>query len=146
MTDRGVKNGPLDAGPDGVAQQVIEHATSPRNAGSLPDADGYASLTRECGDDMQVWLKVEDSRIVRATFWTHGCVQMIAAGSVTTELATGRSLFEALGIDAERISERLGGLGEAEHCADLASETLKAAIRDCLSIQREPWKKAYRRK
>ena len=40
----------------------------------------------------------------------------------------------------------LGGLPEeSQHCALLAANTLKAAIRDYLAIQREPWKKAYRR-
>jgi NifU-like protein involved in Fe-S cluster formation len=33
----------------------------------------------------------------------------------------------------------------SEHCALLASNALKAAIRDYVAMKREPWKKAYRR-
>jgi NifU-like protein involved in Fe-S cluster formation len=38
----------------------------------------------------------------------------------------------------------LGGLPEeSEHCALLAADALKEAIKDYLVIEREPWKKAY---
>jgi len=53
--------------------------------------------------------------------------------------------------EAQRISQHdvlaaLGGLPEeSEHCALLAANTLKEAIRDYLGMKREPWKRAYRR-
>jgi nitrogen fixation NifU-like protein len=48
-------------------------------------------------------------------------------------------------IDQEKVLNTLGGLPEdSEHCALLAADTLKAAIRDYLAMKREPWKKAYR--
>jgi NifU-like protein involved in Fe-S cluster formation len=40
----------------------------------------------------------------------------------------------------------LGGLPEeSQHCALLATDTLKEAIRDYLAMSKEPWKKAYRK-
>ncbi|MBC7346509.1 MAG: iron-sulfur cluster assembly scaffold protein [Clostridia bacterium] len=127
-------------------EKVIDHAMNPRNVGSLPEADGYASVTGPCGDTMQIWLRLEGERIREATFWTDGCGTTIAAGSMVTELATGKTLAEALRIGQEEVLEALGGLpDESKHCALLAANTLKEAIRDYLAVAKDPWKKAYRK-
>jgi nitrogen fixation NifU-like protein len=132
---------------DGYTETVINHALRPRNVGSIPDADGYASVTGPCGDTMQVWLTVKDNRIAQATFWTDGCGTTIAAGSMATELAIGKAVPEALRLRQEDILNALGGLPEESiHCALLAANTLREAIRDYLAVQREPWKKAYRKR
>jgi len=53
--------------------------------------------------------------------------------------------------EAQRISQHdvlaaLGGLPEeSEHCALLAADTLKVAIKDYLVCKNEPWKRAYHR-
>lgn len=127
-------------------EKVIDHAMNPRNVGSLPEADGYASVTGPCGDTMQIWLRLEGERIREATFWTDGCGTTIAAGSMVTELATGKTLAEALRIGQEEVLEALGGLpDESKHCALLAANTLKEAIRDYLAVAKDPWKKVYRK-
>jgi nitrogen fixation NifU-like protein len=125
---------------------VIDHATNPRNAGSMDDADAYASVLGPCGDNMEVWLKVRDDHIKQITFWTDGCGATIACGSMATELAMGKTLGEALAISAEIIIRSLGGLpGNHIHCAGLASLTLKKAIIEYMNLQEEPWKKAYKK-
>lgn len=125
---------------------VIDHATNPRNAGSMDDADAYASVLGSCGDNMEMWLKARDGRVKDVTFWTDGCGATIACGSIATELAKDKTLGEALAISAEIIFRSLGGLPENHiHCAGLASLTLKKAIIEYLNFQREPWKKAYRK-
>ena len=63
-----------------------------------------------------------------------------------TEMAKSRNISVALRICAQDVLEALGGLPEeSQHCAILAANTLKAAIRDYITMQREPWKKAYRK-
>ncbi|MGW8256801.1 MAG: iron-sulfur cluster assembly scaffold protein, partial [Thermoguttaceae bacterium] len=53
----------------------------------------------------------------------------VAAGSMATELALGKPLEEAVKIEQTDILTSLCGLPkESEHCALLASNTLKAAI------------------
>ncbi|OGO05195.1 MAG: hypothetical protein A2Y91_00700 [Chloroflexi bacterium RBG_13_54_8] len=117
---------------------------NPRNAGSIPDADAHASVLGPCGDNMEIWLKVRDGQVTEATFWTDGCGATIACGSMATELAKGKTLGEALAINAEVIAVKLGGLPDEHiHCAGLASLTLKKAIIEYMNLQREPWKKAY---
>ena len=128
------------------SEQVIDHAMNPRNVGSMPDADGFAAVTGPCGDTMEIWLKVSNGRISNATFWTDGCGTTIAAGSMVTELAKGQSIAEAQRITQKHILDILGGLpDESVHCALLAANTLRGAIRDYLTVRNEPWKRAYRR-
>jgi NifU-like protein involved in Fe-S cluster formation len=63
-----------------------------------------------------------------------------------TELAKGKSITVAIRICQQDILKALGGLPEeSQHCALLAASTLKAAIRDCIAMQKEPWEKAYRK-
>ncbi|MFC1990040.1 iron-sulfur cluster assembly scaffold protein [Chloroflexota bacterium] len=125
---------------------VTDHATNPRNAGSMDDADAYTSVLGPCGDNMEMWLKARDGIVKDITFWTDGCGATIACGSMATELAKGKTLGEALAINAEVIATNLGGLPDDHaHCARLASSTLKKAIIEYMNLQKEPWKRAYRR-
>ena len=118
---------------------------NPRNLGDIKNADGFARVTGPCGDTMEIWLKADDDTVKKATFITDGCGPSIASGSMVTEMARGKSIGEAYKIIKKDVLEAMGGLPEeSEHCALLAANTLKAAIRDYMAMKREPWKKAYR--
>jgi len=128
------------------SETTIDRFMNPRNLGELEDADGFGRVTGSCGDTMEIWLKVKDGTIAQATFLTDGCGTSIASGSMTTEMAKGRTLAEARKISQENILNALGGLPqESQHCALLAANTLKEAIKDYLAMKREPWKKDYRK-
>jgi nitrogen fixation NifU-like protein len=130
----------------GYSQIVIDHAQNPKNVGSIQDADGFASVTGSCGDTMEIWLKVKHDTIAKASFLTDGCGTTIAAGSMVTEMAKGRSLSLAQKINQQDVLEALGGLPEEnQHCALLAANTLKEAIRDYLAMKKESWKRVYRK-
>ena len=125
---------------------VIDHAMNPRNVGDIKDSDGFARVTGPCGDTMEIWLKVKNGSICESTFYTDGCGTSIASGSMVTEMAKGKSIPEAMKITQNDVLRALGGLPEeSEHCALLAENTLRAAISDCMAMQRAPWKKAYRK-
>ena len=127
------------------SETTTDHVLRPRNVGSLNNPDGYASLHSNCGENMQIWLKLRDNRIDEIGYWTDGCAATIAAGSMVTELVKRKTVNEALTISARELADALEDLPEGNfHCADLAVNTLKATLRDCLAMQREPWKKAYR--
>ena len=127
-------------------ETVVEHNLNPRNLGSFPDADGYAQITGPCGDTMEMWLKIDGNIIVKAGFTTDGCGTTIASGSMVTEMAKGKSVGKAQKISQQDVLDALGRLpDEGKHCALLAANTLKEAIRDYLAMKKEPWKKAYRR-
>jgi len=128
------------------SETVIEHAARPRNAEPLASPDGYAVITGPCGDTMQIWLRIRGDVITAATFTTDGCGPSIASGSVATEMVAGKSIAAALRISQQDILETLGGLpDDSRHCALLAANTLKAAIRDYLAFKNEPWKRAYKK-
>ena len=128
------------------SETTIDHFINPRNLGDMENADGFGRVAGSCGDTMEIWLKVKNGTIASATFMTDGCGTSIASGSIVTELAKGRSVNEARKISQQDVLGALGGLPEeSKHCALLAADTLKEAIRDYLVMEREPWKKAYRK-
>jgi nitrogen fixation NifU-like protein len=88
---------------------------------------------------------MKDGRVANASFWTDGCGPSIASGSMVTELAKGKSVHEAQRITQQDVLDGLGGLPEeSRHCALLAANTLREAIKDYLAFKNEPWKRAYR--
>jgi len=128
------------------SEKVIDHFLNPRNLGELEDADGFGKVTGPSGDTMQICLRVKDGKITDATFMTDGCGITIACGSMTTELAKGKVVTEALRITQDDILNNLDGLPESDiHCSLLAANTLKEALRDYVSLRKEPWKRVYRR-
>lgn len=131
----------------GYSEIVIDHARNPRNVGTLANADGHAVITpHDCRDTLEIWLRVKNDIIQEATFWTDGCAATVAALSITTELARGKKVIEAFKITSKNILDALGGLPEGNiHNAELAANTLKAAIKSYLTVKDQPWKKLYRK-
>ncbi len=128
------------------SETAIDHSMNPRNVGGMEDADGFAKVTGSCGDTMELWLKVKNGTVADASFMTDGCGTSIASGSMVTEMAKGKSISELRKISQQDVLSALGGLpDESEHCALLAANTLKEAIRDYLAMEKEPWKRAYRK-
>lgn len=86
------------------SQKVIEHVTSPKNVGRMLDADGIGIIGEpDCGDNCMIFIKVHDEIIHDISFLIFGCGAAIASGSITTVLAKGKSLQEALQITEEDI-------------------------------------------
>jgi nitrogen fixation NifU-like protein len=95
---------------------------------------------------MEIWLNVKNGAIAQAAFWSDGCGTTIAAGSMVTELAKGKTIAGASRISQKDVLDALGGLPEESvHCALLAANTLREAIKDYLAYKKEPWKRAYRK-
>ena len=128
------------------SETVIDHAMNPRNLGDMEDADGFGRVTGPCGDTMEIWLRAKNGGLTDATFLTDGCGTSLASGSMVTEMAKGKEITEALKISQQDVLTALGGLPEeSQHCALLAANTLKEAIRNYHSMKKEAWKKAYRK-
>jgi nitrogen fixation NifU-like protein len=112
----------------------MEHFRNPRNMGEIPDADGVGTVGNPvCGDLMSIYIKVKDNRIEDIKFKTFGCGAAIATSSMTTELAKGKTLDEAMKITRSDVADNLGGLPPIKmHCSNLAADGLHAAIQDYL--------------
>jgi nitrogen fixation NifU-like protein len=128
------------------SEKTIDHFLNPRNLDEIPAPDGFARVTGPCGDTMEICLKVRDGKVTNASFWTDGCGPSIASGSMVTEMAKRMNIGEAQSISQHDVLAALDGLPEeSEHCALLAANTLKEAIKNYLALKREPWKRAYQR-
>lgn len=115
---------------ESFSDKVIEHFMCPRNVGSMPDADAIGSCGDPgCGDSLTLYIKVKDNMITDISFLVFGCVAAIASSSMTTELAKGKTLEEALRITDNDIADALDGLPENKiHCSVLGATALKNAI------------------
>lgn len=114
------------------SQKVIEHFQSPQNVGEIKDADGVGTVGNpSCGDIMKMYIKVENNVIVDIKFQTFGCGAAIATSSITTEMAKGKTIDEAIKLTRNDVADALGGLPPIKmHCSNLATDALAAAIED----------------
>ncbi len=114
------------------SEKVMEHFKKPQNMGEIPDADGVGTVGNPtCGDLMTMYIKVKENRIKDVKFKTYGCGAAIATSSMTTELAKGKTLDEAMQISRASVADSLGGLPPVKmHCSNLAADALHAAIED----------------
>lgn len=126
------------------SEKVLDRCFNPRNWGMMENPQGLGKVNRICGDGMEIMLRIKNGKILDAKFFTEGCGPMLAAGSMVTELASGKTILEAFTITPEVINKALDGLPkESEHCADTAAEALKEALLNYLAFKKEPWKRAY---
>lgn len=114
--------------------KVIEHFMSPHNVGSMVEYDGKGTYGHPgCGDSLTIYIKVKDNIIEDISFLVFGCTASIAASSVTTVLAKGKTIKEALEIKEEDIVDALDGLPKNKlHCSNLGAQALRNAIQDYL--------------
>jgi nitrogen fixation NifU-like protein len=115
-------------------EQVIDHFMNPRNVGELSEeeTDGYGLVgDPSCGDQMKLWISVQDGRIEKIAFKSYGCPGAIATSSMLTDLAKGKTIEEAKCITDDDVVEALGGIPERKkHCSLLGILALQAAITD----------------
>ena len=128
---------------------LLEHNNRPRNFRKLEDAnrqaDGYNPL---CGDQITLYLKVEDDVIADVAFQGVGCAISRASASILTQTVKGQTVNRAEEIldgfhslitdpDADVDYDMLGDLEVLSgvsafptriKCAVLAGHTLNAAI------------------
>jgi nitrogen fixation NifU-like protein len=124
------------------SEKTIDHFLNPRNLGQIPIPNGFARIAGARGETMEVYLEVKDGKVMNASFWTDGCGCSVASGSIVTELAKGKGISEAEKITQQDVLEALDGLPDDDlHCALLATNALKEAIRDYLVLRKEPGKR-----
>lgn len=116
------------------SETVKDHFLNPRNflmgdeKSFKYDAVGQVG-NPICGDQMRMYIKVKDDHITDIRWKTYGCASAIASTSALSELAKGKTLDDALKIDAKAIDDYLGNLPKHKfHCSILGHDALKNAI------------------
>lgn len=95
-------------------EMVVEHKRAPRHFGTLPapshEARGH---NPQCGDDIEVQLRLEDGRVADIAFHGQGCAICIASASMMTEAVLGRDIETARALQ-QRFRAVLTGQAEPE--------------------------------
>jgi nitrogen fixation NifU-like protein len=119
------------------SKEVMKNFMNPKNLGEIKNPDGIGKVGNPtCGDMMWLYIKVgknnKGEEIIKdVKFKTFGCAAAIATSSMITQLAKGKTLKEAEKITRNDVAESLKGLPPIKmHCSNLASDALKAAIKD----------------
>jgi nitrogen fixation NifU-like protein len=107
---------------------TIDHFQHPRNIGRMQDADAFGRIDDAATDTMvSLYVKFEETVVVRATFRTFGCSACIAASSIATELLVGRNRQQP--ITSAELDAALGGLpADKRYCTDLVAEAAGRAL------------------
>ncbi|MFZ5572650.1 MAG: iron-sulfur cluster assembly scaffold protein [Thermodesulfobacteriota bacterium] len=112
----------------------------------IENPDGYGKRTGDCGDTIEMFLKVQHNRIQAIGFRVEGCMNTNACSNTVAHLAEGKTIEEAWEISPETVVEYLETLPPNEiHCAELAVGAFYLALADCRENLKAPWKKAYKR-
>jgi len=116
---------------DTYSNKAIKLFLRPKNFKKIQSPSGFARITGPCGDTMEIYFVVKNGKITRASFWTDGCESAIASGGMVVEMAKGMSIEEAGKIIQKDILNAMEGLPkETLHCALLAANTLKEAVKN----------------
>ena len=136
---------------------ILDHNKSPRNFGTIEDADRTADGHNPlCGDQLRVYLVLDGETVQDIKFEGSGCAISKASASLMTEAVKGKTVGEAealfkgfhdlmTGDPAVRAQAgaELGKLAVFEgvrefpvrvKCATLSWHTLEAAIRSQASV------------
>lgn len=111
-------------------ETVLDHFANPRNAGKMqhPDAVGETGNPAD-GDRIIIYLRIQANHLQEVRFQTYGCAAAIAASSMLTVLATGKTIAEARQITNEDVAQALGGLPPQKHdCSNIAADALQDAL------------------
>lgn len=126
----------FDEAKEALGNRGFERWRNPKFCGRLEGADGYAKLTGDCGDTMEMYLMIRDEKVAKVGYFTDGCSSSSIAGSFAAELATGKEFTEVLDLRGTDVLSEIGRFPEAEeHCAHLAIRTLQEALNSYLVKQ-----------
>lgn len=77
-------------------EMILDHNRHPRNRHAMEDATTHADGNNPlCGDQITVYLRVEDGIVREASFEGHGCAISTASASMMTEAVVGKTREEA---------------------------------------------------
>jgi len=118
---------------ENMGEEVYKRWRNPVYLEKMDDPSSWAALTGSCGDTITIYLRIENDVVSMARFETTGCGSSQVSGEVACEYAQGKTVEQAGMLDGKDVLETLGGLPEEnEHCAYLAAETLREAVRKYL--------------
>jgi len=117
-----------------LGEKGFDRWRNPKWNERMDNPDGFAKVVGECGDMMEIYLKFENNRVSKASYFTDGCASSMVSGSFAAELTLGRDPDELSDITAETVLAAIGRLPEEDlHCATLAARTVQQALTNYMS-------------
>jgi nitrogen fixation NifU-like protein len=112
-------------------QVILDHNKKPRNFRKLETpshtAEGYNPL---CGDQLSVYLNVQDGEVKDVAFEGSGCAISKASASMMTQAVKGKSTEEAENLFEEFHSMVTGELNEETEENSLGNLKIFAGVRE----------------
>jgi len=101
--------------------------------------EGIAKVAGNCGDTMEIGLRVEDNVVTSAHCWTDGCAYSKLCVEAAVMLARDKTIGEVKKINMITIMDLTGELPESHlHCAQLAETTLQKSVEDYIARTLQP--------
>ena len=111
-------------------QTILNHFKNPRHIGEIEDPDGTAVVgDPNCGDQIRLYLKIQDDKITDIRYKVFGCAAAIATTSILSELVINKGLDDVLAITDDDVIKAAGGIPTRKaHCSLLGVVGLHTAL------------------
>lgn len=98
---------------------ILEHYKKPRNRGELhPHTHRQEGINPSCGDELELFLNVEDDVVTDVRFSGEGCAISQASASMMTAAIKGRPVAEVLSLSS-KFKDMVHGQPPADELGDL---------------------------
>ncbi|NQV91664.1 SUF system NifU family Fe-S cluster assembly protein [Candidatus Woesearchaeota archaeon] len=89
-------------------ENIIDHYKHPHNKGEIEHTTSHRELNTSCGDELTIYLNINNNIIENISFTGHGCAISQASVSMLTDKLKGMSVEQAQQISQEDILNLLG--------------------------------------
>lgn len=113
------------------SQEITQRFIQIQNGGMVKKANGIGKFSREEGEEIKVYLKVEDGVISDAKFKIFGGVMDIVLADIMMDLIKDKKVEEALLVNQNDIFSKLGEDAGMKHSlVPLAVKATQNAVKD----------------
>ena len=109
-------------------QNILEHYRNPENYGRIEDCTCEDFLKNvSCGDEVRVYLKIDNDKLIDLKFEAKGCAISVAALSMLSDELIGMTGAELMAVNKEFVLDLLG--------IDVGPVRLKCALLGLQAVQ-----------
>jgi nitrogen fixation NifU-like protein len=114
--------------------------------GSGSPPDGRGKEASDCGDSIEFFIQLNGDTVSDVKCRISGCTNTFVGARAAGTIVKGKTVQEAIKAATSENIDHLAMLPkESKHCAEMASEAVRAALKDAAVTSREPWRKLYKK-